>query len=321
MVWPASALAVAGDPLAPQLPVTTRAAPAALTTRRYAKRADCSQGAPGAGHARGEGRTRLYCGSAMSTNPASASHPCEFGICDGSGFVIDEPAATARDCRCRSLRIAATRARALEARIPKRYRAISFEHSDVIDIERRCPTQVREIRAFVANISGNLDAGHGLWLTGSFGTGKTALAMIVSKAAIDAGRTVAIYSCPRLLSVIRESIDPPSRGAGGPSRGNGGGVLDFLDRLAAADLLHIDDLGAEHRTDWVLEQLYTIINARYEDERSTLVTSNLGRDELAAQLGERIVSRLEGMCEILPFFGGDARRVAYEVAGEGPGSP
>jgi DNA replication protein DnaC len=237
---------------------------------------------------------------------------CELGICDGSGFVIDESTATARDCRCRPLRIAATRARALEARIPKRYRAISFEHSDVIDIERRCPTQVREIRAFVREIGPNLDAGNGLWLTGSFGTGKTALAMIVSKAAIDAGRTVAIYSCPRLLSVIRESIDGPSRSGGG--RSSGGGVLDFLDRLAAADLLHIDDLGAEHRTDWVLEQLYTIINSRYEDERSTLVTSNLGRDELAEQLGERIVSRLEGMCEILPFFGGDARRVAYDLA-------
>jgi len=252
----------------------------------------------------------------MSTNPAPTPHRCEFGICDGSGFVIDESTATARDCRCRAPRIAATRARALEARIPKRYRAISFEHSDVIDIERRCPTQVREIRAFAGNISANLDAGHGLWLTGSFGTGKTALAMIVSKAAIDAGRTVAIYSCPRLLSVIRESIDPPSRG-GSP----GGGVLDFLDRLAAADLLHIDDLGAEHRTDWVLEQLYTIINARYEDERSTIVTSNLGRDELAAQLGERTVSRLEGMCEILPFFGEDARRVAYGVADAAPATP
>jgi DNA replication protein DnaC len=254
----------------------------------------------------------------MSTGPASASHPCEFGLCDGSGFVIDELTATASDCRCRALRIAATRARALEARIPKRYRAISFEHSDVIDIERRCPTQVREIRGFVSDIAANLDAGRGLWLTGSFGTGKTALAMIVSKAAIDAGRTVAIYSCPRLLSVIRESIDGPARGVGGQSRGSGsgsGGVLDFLDRLASADLLHIDDLGAEHRTDWVLEQLYTIINARYEDERSTLVTSNLGRDELAAQLGERIVSRLEGMCEILPFFGDDARRVAYEIDG------
>ena len=114
-------------------------------------------------------------------------------------------------------------------------------------------------------------------------------------------KRVAIYSCPRLLSLIRESIDAPG----------GGGVLDFLDRIATADLLHIDDLGAEHRTEWVLEQLYTIINSRYEDQLATLVTSNLGRDELAEQLGERIVSRLEGMCELLPFYGPDARRVSY----------
>ena len=67
----------------------------------------------------------------------------------------------------------------------------------------------------------------------------------------------------------------------------------------------------------MLEQLYTIINARYEDERSTVVTSNLGREELAVQLGERIVSRLEGMCELLPFFGSDARRVAYPLAEAG----
>jgi DNA replication protein DnaC len=190
----------------------------------------------------------------------------------------------------------------LDARIPRRYREISFEHSDVIDMERRCPTQVGEVRAFVRDISANLDAGRGLWLSGGFGTGKTALAMIVSKAAIDAQRSVAIYSCPRLLSVIRESIDR-------------GGVLDFLDRLAGADLLHIDDLGAEHRTEWVLEQLYSIVNARYEDERSTLITSNLNRDELAEQLGERIVSRLEGSCELLPFYGPDQRRVTYPLAG------
>jgi DNA replication protein DnaC len=239
----------------------------------------------------------------MAASPSATTHPCDFGLCDGSGFLIDELKNTAHDCRCRPLRIAAAQARSLEARIPKRYRAISFEHSDVIDIERRHPTQVREIRSFVADIGPNLDAGHGLWLTGSFGTGKTALAMIVSKAAIDAGRTVAIYSCPRLLGVIRESID-------------GDGVLPFLDRLASVDLLHIDDLGAEHRTEWVLEQLYTIINSRYEDERSTLVTSNLGPDELAEQLGERTVSRLEQMCELLAVWGNDQRRVSY-----GDGAP
>jgi DNA replication protein DnaC len=230
-----------------------------------------------------------------ATHPTTARASCELGLCDGSGWITDEETRTDTPCRCRALRIAALRARSLEARIPKRYRSISFEHSDVIDMQRRCPTQVREIRDFAASIGANLDAGRGLWLTGGCGTGKTALAMIVSKAAIDAGRSVAIYSCPRLLSVIRDSIER-------------GGVLDFLDRLADVDLLHIDDLGAEHRTEWVLEQLYTIVNARYEDERSTVVTSNLGRDELAEQLGERIVSRLEGCCEVLPFYGPDHRQ-------------
>jgi len=241
----------------------------------------------------------------MPASPVTPSHPCEFGICDGSGFVIDELTATARDCRCRPMRIAATRARALEARIPKRYRAISFEHSDVIDIERRCPTQVREIRRFAANIGENIDAGHGLWLYGGLGTGKTALAMIVSKAAIDAGRTVAIYSCPRLLAVMRESIDRD-------------GLLPFVDRLSAVDLLHIDDLGAEHRTEWVLEQLYSLINARYEDERSTLVTSNLGPLDppLQQQLGERVVSRLEQMCDILSVYGPDQRRLSAAAAAD-----
>ena len=222
---------------------------------------------------------------------------CEFGLCDGGGFLIDVETNTARDCRCRPGRIAAVRARTLEGRIPKRYRAISFEHTDVIDMARRCPDQVREVRRFADHIRANVDAGRGLWLAGGHGTGKTALAMIVSKAAIDAGCTVAIYSCPRLLAVIRESID-------------NGGVLDFLDRLATADLLHIDDLGAEHRTEWVLEQLYTIINSRYEDERSTIVTSNLDPIELPEQLGQRIVSRLEGMCDIVPFHGADQRQQA-----------
>lgn len=226
---------------------------------------------------------------------------CPLDLCDGSGFRVDEETLTARACDCRPPRIAASRARQLEARIPRRYREISFEHSDVIDIERRCPAQVRELRAFVRDIDANLDAGRGLWLAGGFGTGKTALAMIVAKEAIRAARSTAIYSCPRLLSVIRESID-------------GRGVLGVLDRLAEVDLLQIDDLGAEYRTDWALEQLYSIVNARYADQRSIVITSNLDRAELAEQLGERIVSRLEGMCEVLPFYGEDARRVSYPAS-------
>jgi DNA replication protein DnaC len=182
--------------------------------------------------------------------------PCQFGLCDGSGFVFDEQTQVASDCHCRPARRREARMRRLESQIPKRYRAISFEHSEVIDIERRNGIQVRELRAYVRNLDANLDAGRGLWLCGGTGTGKTALAMIVSRTALDAGRSVAIYSLPRLLSVIRESID------------SDGGLLGFLDLLATVDLLHLDDLGAEYRTDWTIEQLYSIINMRYQDQRA-----------------------------------------------------
>ena len=62
----------------------------------------------------------------------------------------------------------------------------------------------------------------------------------------------------------------------------------------------------------MLEQLYAIVNARYEDERSVVITTNLERDELAEQINERTVSRLEEMCEVLPLWGADARQQRHD---------
>ena len=222
---------------------------------------------------------------------------CPLGICDGSGFLVDEATNTARDCECRGARIAAARTRSLEGRIPRRYRGVSFERPPISDLARSAPDQIGLVRRYVHTIEGNLDAGRGLWVVGDVGTGKTTLAMLVSKAALDAGRSVAIYSLPRLLNLLRESLESP------------GGLIDLLDRLAAVDLLHIDDLGAENQTDWVLEQLYSIVNARYESERAIVTTSNLLPDELGDRLGARTVSRLVEICgEPIPLFGTDRRR-------------
>jgi DNA replication protein DnaC len=221
---------------------------------------------------------------------------CPFGACDGSGFLIDEATNTASDCRCRPGRIAKVRSRRLEARIPRRYRDISFEQLTGTDLVA-FPEQIRVVRRFADRIEENLDTGRGVWIMGDVGTGKTMLAMLLSKAALDAGRTAAVYSLPRLLNLIREAIDEEE------------GVLGFLDRLTTVDLLHIDDVGAESRTDWALEQLYSIINSRYEDERSIVMTTNLEPGLLAEQIGDRTVSRLVEMCgDPLPLFGEDHRR-------------
>jgi len=231
-----------------------------------------------------------------STQPGGAPR-CPLGICDGSGFVIEADGDTARDCECRASRIAGIRIRSLAGRIPRRYVGVSFDRPPVSDIARVAPEQVRAVRRYVADLDQNLDRGSGLWLHGDVGTGKTTLAMLISKTALDAGRTVAIYSLPRLLSLLRESMDSET------------GLVEFLDRLAAVDLLHIDDLGAENRTDWVLEQLYSIVNARYEAERAIVATTNLELPtELAEHLGARTVSRLAEICgDPIPLYGPDSR--------------
>ena len=228
------------------------------------------------------------------------AEPCPFGRCDGSGFLVDDATNTASDCACRAQRVSRARSRALSGVIPRRYRGVSFDRPPVTEI---APAVTAAVRGFVGRIGENLDAGRGLWFFGSVGTGKTTLAMLVSRHALEAGHSVAIYSLPRLLAEIRTTFDD----------GRDGTYVDLLDRLTAVDLLHIDDVGAEKSTDWVLEQLYAIVNARYEDLRSVIVTTNLERDQLAEQITERTVSRLEEMCEVLPLWGADARQQRPDV--------
>src|SRR5919202_6837898 len=103
-----------------------------------------------------------------------------------------------------------------------------------------------------------LDAGRGLWFYGDVGTGKTSLAMLISKTALERGHSVAIYSVPRLLADIKETFEEDS----------GRSYLDLFRRLSEVDLLHLDDLGSERQTEWVLEQLYSIVNERWQDQRS-----------------------------------------------------
>ncbi len=218
---------------------------------------------------------------------------CPFDLCDGTGFLYDADTNTAYNCRCRPQRVALAKARSLSAVIPRRYRDVSFDRPPVTEIDRRI---VAATRAFADGVNRQLDAGRGLWFMGPVGTGKTTLAMLVSKAALRAGRSVAIYSLPRLLNEIRDTHRAERS------------HVDLLDRLTAVDLLHVDDVGAERTTDWVLEELYSIVNARYEDQRSMVITTNiLDREALCEQITERTVSRLTEMCDELPLVGEDHR--------------
>ena len=133
------------------------------------------------------------------------------------------------------------------------------------------------VREYVESLDERLEAGDGIWLSGDVGTGKTTLAM-----ADLVGRRRGRALGRDLLAA------PPARphphAPTTPTRARTP-TSAFFERLTSVDLLHIDDLGAEKRSDWVLEQLYAIVDERYEAERSMVVTTNLDEAALEEQIG------------------------------------
>ena len=193
---------------------------------------------------------------------------CPLGVCDGSGWILG-PEDVARPCECRAQRLERGRSRGVASVIPPRYRGVSFDRPPVSDMARDLQTKaaVDEVRDFVDDLDEQPRArARALALRRHRHRQDDAGDAGLEGGAGGGHDSVAIYSLPKLLARIRRTYD---------SEPGGDSYLSFFERLTSVDLLHIDDLGAEKRSDWVLEQLYALVNERYEAQRSILVTTNL----------------------------------------------
>lgn len=249
----------------------------------------------------------------MAAHPArsAVATPCPYALCDGSGMVVDWDANETYRCRCWPEQVQRRRARRLSREVPKKFQNLGFDREPIPSIERTAPMQVRAVRQFCDRIGEMLDRGQGMWFLGSPGTGKSHLAYLISQHALAAGRSVAIYTGPRLLDEIRRTYGDEESGS----------TLDLIDRLTSVELLHVEDLAVARPTDWVLEQLYNIINGRYENEKSIVFTCDLTGDDdepgalrpddLAKHITRRNFSRLMEMCgDPVVLMGPDNRRIA-----------
>jgi DNA replication protein DnaC len=244
-------------------------------------------------------------GAAYELNPhlapdSGSDYACPYGECDGSGFVIDEETDSAQPCRCRERRIASARARSLAHEIPRKFRDLALERNPVQSIlSTLVPGQAMQYRDFCRDVDAMLDQGRGMWFKGDRGTGKTTLAMLISIHAIRARRSVGIYTAPKLLEAIRATYADDSTVS----------LSQLTDRLRKVDLLHIEDLAVPRTNEWVLEQLYTIINDRYQDQRSVIFTADVeGIKDLGERIGERTMSRLIELCgDPIMMHGADHR--------------
>jgi DNA replication protein DnaC len=147
----------------------------------------------------------------------------------------------------------------------------------------------------------------GLFFLGDPGVGKTHLAVaILKQAIITRGARGVFYDTRDLLKLIRSTYNNEVKQT----------ELDVLRPVMEADLLVLDDLGAEKTSEWVEETLNLIVNTRYNERRATVFTSNYpdlppGPSStvitLHDRIGFRMRSRLHEMCDFLDLEGADYR--------------
>jgi DNA replication protein DnaC len=241
--------------------------------------------------------------------------PCP--LCDDTGWKPVDENGVRRVVRCECWRDQVGARLLSDARIPPLYRRCDLENFR--DYNDTLVRAVGAARSFCQRFPG---ADRGLLFIGKPGLGKTHLAVAALKCAIQ--RTNArgfFYTTPELLALIRSTFNDATKSA----------EADIIRPVMEAQLLVLDDLGAERPTDWVEETLNLIVNTRYNHRRLTIFTSNYplalpaglpfdGKDwsrfELKERVGFRLFSRLQEMCDFVTLEGVDFRELGPDATTE-----
>ena len=224
-------------------------------------------------------------------------------ICHDTRWKIVERDGVRRAARCDCWRAANVERLVADSRIPRRYQHCTFDNFILYDnemLQKAVAGARRFAEAFPA-------VEKGLFLTGPPGVGKSHLAAAVLKRVMArCGAHGLFYDVRDLLKIIRSTYNPVVKAT----------EFDVLRPVMLAELLVLDDIGAEKTSEWVEETLNLIVTTRYNEQRPTIFTSNFednedhtDPDSLFVRVGFRMYSRLFEMCEFLHYTGADYRKL------------
>jgi DNA replication protein DnaC len=220
-------------------------------------------------------------------------------LCDDTGWKPIDRDGVRAVVRCDCWLDTSGRRRLEGANVPKRYQHCTIDNFTAYKSLERAVAQARKLAAEFPAV------GRGLFLEGQPGVGKTHLAVAVLKQVVQTtGARGLFYDTRDLLRVIRGTYNSTTHTT----------ELDVLRPVMSADLLVLDDLGAEKTSEWVEETMNLIVNNRYNERRPTIFTSNYedipddtDPNALLFRIGYRMRSRLHEMCEFVVMDGADYR--------------
>ncbi len=248
--------------------------------------------------------------------------PCS--ICDGSGLLIttdNRGNRFAGDCRCRvELRIERSLA---QSRIPRRYLDCSLSNYETGHSSAHPSLGAAAVVSSRFAAAYPLESrGQGILFVGTSGLGKTHLAVSILRCLItEKGASGQFWEHKELLDKLRSIYSLRTAGA----------EDKLLRSVITCDLLVIDDLGDITPSDWSWDTTAYILNSRYNESRSTVITTNLPneppfgspndepssrtearrmarRETLGDRIGERMRSRVQEMCVSVEMQGKDFRQ-------------
>lgn len=138
-------------------------------------------------------------------------------------------------------------------------------------------------KKYIENFKTFKNIGKGLLFYGPVGTGKTYAAAEIANALIDMGKPVLMTNFSRIINKLQSSFE---------------GRQEYIDGLNEFDLLILDDLAAERQTEYMLENVFNVIDARYRAKKPFIITTNLSIEQLknpeniaTARIYDRILER------------------------------